>query len=610
MQVCPATDNTFNVCKLNNLNALKGSAKREVSDSNEITAILVPVPTDGGYGWVITAMSFFMFFICEGITNSFGRLLLPITAEFGQSEAKVALSGALLDGFYFVCGAFASTLINIFGFRISGVIGTIIASTFMYLASTARSLLTLAIFHALVGVGTGIISCVASICIGYHFDKYRPFAYGIATSGSGAGTIAIFPILKLILGHNSNDQTQWREIMKSYSIILSFCLLLSLLAAKPNTVRIIQSNDQNSSTDDDSSDDDISTTSIKRLSFNSFVSRKSERISIFVAPQQPTIAEMLEQNRTKYQPKFKLHKKVSLRRRLIRMLKPTKSNTVESKPLSRDDIMYTQSTHEFIERRATEMNFEIIPSTITLHNQLLFLRMEKFDAQMKMWKKLKFRFCNSVKLIFDFSMVKSSTFRVLCVGSFFYAAGFFVPFMYLTDRAQEHGMPDYEAFWLISVVGVGNIFLRCFIGISVTLFPNINAIKITTYSLIISGVATIVTAFHPDHPFYLQAIYCICFSVGNACVMALRSIMYVNILGIERLTNAFGILSTMCGIGIMLGTPALGSLKFFTGNYCLTFVGSGLFLLIAAVSLRILPWVKKKEEHKLERNQFQLSQEK
>lgn len=24
MQVCPATDNTFNVCKLNNLNALKG----------------------------------------------------------------------------------------------------------------------------------------------------------------------------------------------------------------------------------------------------------------------------------------------------------------------------------------------------------------------------------------------------------------------------------------------------------------------------------------------------------------------------------------------------------------------------------------------------------
>lgn len=195
-------------------------------------------------------------------------------------------------------------------------------------------------------------------------------------------------------------------------------------------------------------------------------------------------------------------------------------------------------------------------------------------------------------------------------------------------------MPDYEAFWLISVVGVGNIFLRCFIGISVTLFPNINSIKITTYSLIISGVATIVTAFYPDHPFYLQAIYCICFSVGNgkindsqclfiirllnfpfffhpsACVMALRSIMYVNILGIERLTNAFGILSTMCGIGIMLGTPALGSLKFFTGNYCLTFVGSGVFLLIAAVSLRILPWLKKKEEHKLERNQFQLSQEK
>lgn len=392
------------------------------------------MPTDGGYGWVITAMSFFMFFICEGIINSFGRLLLPITEEFDKNEAKVALSGALLDGFYFVCGAFASILINIFGFRMSGVIGTIIASTFMYLASTAKSLLTLAIFHAFVGVGTGIIACVASICIGYHFDKYRPFAYGIATSGSGAGTIAIFPILKMILGHNANNQTQWREIMKCYSIILSFCLLLSLLAAKPNTVKIIQSSEQSSlMSDDDSSDDDVSTFSVKRLSLTSYVSKKSDRISIFNAPEQPTLADVLELHGTNYQPKIKKYKKVSFRRRLIRMLRPNNSNTVESKPLSRDDIMHTQSTHEIIERRSTKINIEL-PSSINLHNQLLFLRMEKFDAQMNMWKKLKFRFCNSVKLIFDFSMVKSTTFRVLCVGSFFYAAGFFVPFMYLTGE--------------------------------------------------------------------------------------------------------------------------------------------------------------------------------
>lgn len=175
---------------------------------------------------------------------------------------------------------------------------------------------------------------------------------------------------------------------------------------------------------------------------------------------------------------------------------------------------------------------------------------------------------------------------------------------------------------------MGNIFLRCFIGIAVTFFPNINAINITTYSLVIAGVATITTAFFPAHPFYLQAIYCVCFALGNgkindrqylfiflllnfpsssACVMALRSIIYVNILGIERLTNAFGILSTMFGIGIMLGTPALGSLKTFTGNYCLTFTGSGLFLLIAAVCYQLLPRIKNWEEHKLERNQFQLS---
>lgn len=196
-----------------------------------------------------------------------------------------------------------------------------------------------------------------------------------------------------------------------------------------------------------------------------------------------------------------------------------------------------------------------------------------------------------------------------------------------TDRALDHGMPDHEALFLLSVIGFGNIFLRCIIGISVTFFPNIDATNATTYSLMIAGVATIITAFYPDHPFYLQAIYCIFFSVGNgkindgqclfiflllnfpfhfplACVVALRSIMYVNILGIERLTNAFGLLSSMCGIGIIIGIPALGALKTLSGDYCLTFIGSGLLMLTAGVVFRLLPLVKQKEERKLEQNQL------
>lgn len=394
------------------------------------------VPTDGGYAWVIIAMSFFMIFICEGIINSFGRLLVPITEDFQQDEAEVAFGGSVLDGFHFVCGAFASILINIFGFRITGVIGTIIATTFMLLASNANNALTLAIFHAFIGLGTGTICSVASICLGYHFDKYRPFAYGIATSGSGAGTIAVFPLIRLILGHKPDDQTRWREVMKCYAIVLSFCIFLSILAAKPKTVRIKQSSPRPSSAiDDNSSDDDgISTVSVKRLSFNSLASRRSTRLSLFNAPDQPTVAEMLEMHKKRFSLKSKIHKKISLRRKFVNMLRRRKSSSIKSQPLSRDDIMYTQSTIRLAEHRATELNIDLMPSSKNLHNHLLLLRVEKLDAQMKMWKKFKFRFCNSVKLIFDLSMVRSQTFRVLCIGSFCYAAGFFVPYMYLTGE--------------------------------------------------------------------------------------------------------------------------------------------------------------------------------
>lgn len=420
------------------------TSRHDLNEPNEISAILVSMPTDGGYGWIITAMAFLMYFICEGIINSFGKMLIPISEDFDTTEANVAFIGSMFDGLHFISGAFASALINIFGFRMSGIIGTSIASIFMYIASTANSISTLTIFHALVGVGTGTIACVASICLGYHFDKYRPFAYGIATSGTGAGTIAIFPIVSFILGHSDdNDPSHWRGILRCYSIILAFCMLLSLLAAKPKSIKIRQSKTPPLGTptiDDDSSDDDMSTVSViklQRLSLKSAVSSRSGRMSIFLAPDQPTLAELIELSREINQLKIRLHKKTSLHSRFMKIWRRRNSRTVQSQPLSRDDIMYTQSTLKIAERRATEMNLEITCSAGNLYNQLLLLRMEKSDAEMKIWKKLKFRLWNSMKLIFDFSMFKSRTFKVLCIGSFFYAAGMFIPFMYLTGEFNE-----------------------------------------------------------------------------------------------------------------------------------------------------------------------------
>lgn len=68
--------------------------------------------------------------------------------------------------------------------------------------------------------------------------------------------------------------------------------------------------------------------------------------------------------------------------------------------------------------------------------------------------------------------------------------------------------------WLVSIIGLANIFLRFIIGL-ISLHPAIVAAKFTALSLMFSGSSSIVTAFFPQHPFLYQAIYCACFALGN-----------------------------------------------------------------------------------------------
>jgi MFS transporter, MCT family, solute carrier family 16 (monocarboxylic acid transporters), member 14 len=64
----------------------------------------VAVPPDGGWGWVIVAASFFCNFVVDGIIFSFGMFKSHIVNDFQETEARAALVGSLLSGFYLIAG--------------------------------------------------------------------------------------------------------------------------------------------------------------------------------------------------------------------------------------------------------------------------------------------------------------------------------------------------------------------------------------------------------------------------------------------------------------------------------------------------------------------------
>lgn len=76
-----------------------GDSKGEVD-----AAALLPVPPDGGYGWVIVFAAFFCNFLVDGIANAFGQFTKLYVETFKSDTATVAFVGSCLIGAYLLVG--------------------------------------------------------------------------------------------------------------------------------------------------------------------------------------------------------------------------------------------------------------------------------------------------------------------------------------------------------------------------------------------------------------------------------------------------------------------------------------------------------------------------
>lgn len=55
-----------------------------------------------------------------------------------------------------------------------------------------------------------------------------------------------------------------------------------------------------------------------------------------------------------------------------------------------------------------------------------------------------------------------------------------------------------------------------------------------------------------------QAVYCAIFGVTSGAYVGLTSVVLVDLLGLDKLTNAFGLLLLFQGIASVIGPPIIG----------------------------------------------------
>ncbi|XP_068612172.1 monocarboxylate transporter 13 [Brachionichthys hirsutus] len=167
--------------------------------------------------------------------------------------------------------------------------------------------------------------------------------------------------------------------------------------------------------------------------------------------------------------------------------------------------------------------------------------------------------------------------------------GYFVPYFHLVPHSRHAGFTEYQAAFVMSAAGasdtVGRILSGWFSDLGV-----FRLVHIVTAWMALVGVAIMllpVSSLSGSYPALVAVSLFYGFFAGalNSVVLGLVP----QIVGVERTMGALGLLQAIESVTGLLGGPLSGFLKDVTGDYLVSFVVSGSFLVLAALPLMTLP---------------------
>lgn len=133
-----------------------------------------------------------------------------------------------------------------------------------------------------------------------------------------------------------------------------------------------------------------------------------------------------------------------------------------------------------------------------------------------------------------------------------------MPYVYLAAQAEALEISKVHASYLISAIGAANTVGRIILGY-VSDKPWVNRLHVYNMCLTICGIATALSALCTG--FWGLAIYASVFGFTIGAYVGLTSVILVDLLGLENLTNAFGLLLLFQGIASFVGPPIGGRVR-------------------------------------------------
>jgi len=145
---------------------------------------------------------------------------------------------------------------------------------------------------------------------------------------------------------------------------------------------------------------------------------------------------------------------------------------------------------------------------------------------------------------------------------------------------------------LLSVVGISNTIGRVAFGFTSD-HPFVRRHRLFVYNgaLTVCGIATCLSVFATTY--YTMMVYAAVFGVTIGAYVTLTSVLLVDLLGLDKLTNSFGLLLLFQGVATLGGPPLAGSLYDVTQSYTVPFLVVGTCLAVSGLMLFPIPAIQR-----------------
>ncbi|XP_071163942.1 monocarboxylate transporter 12-like [Mytilus edulis] len=490
------------------------------------------VPYDRGWAWMIVFGYFVSSFIMVGVAKSYGILMKPLMEEFNVDITVASLGMAVGAGIYTLAAPVFVALGQHFTERSVVMFGAVFACIFISLCYLKIGIWYLIWMY---GIGAGIgNSCLFGnglVMIGSYFKRIRTVANGVALSGASVGTFVIPPLMEFLL--------QTYGLPGTYLILGGLYLSVAVCGALYRPIKFYTRETKAGENDE------------KHI----------------------LIKEDLNDSTRK------------------------RTNFVQDK----ENVVISNSSDPYTDLEIpieTEVNREKSVSFVTSTGSLVMGSMESLaqivqaDESKKLSNSVTIKICGKsivIPKIFHFSVLKMPAVVFYTIFSFLVFFGYFNFIIFMPLDADSRGFKNFHKAWLVSCAGIGDLIGRVVVGIVGDL-RIIERYKIIGATCIFCGINIFI--FNFATVFWWCAIHTTLYGFFGGAYIALTSIVLIDMVGIEIMPKAIGVILLIQGLGAAIGQPVEGAIKGSSGSFSLlNYINSSL-MIIGGCFMFLYPFVR------------------